>query len=204
MTRGGGSLEDLWSFNEEATVRAVAGSDIPTVSAVGHEIDVTLTDLASDLRALTPSEAAERVVPSAHDVQGAMANLQTRMHQSLATRVSNLRQRLDSLASRPALARPLDRIHHLERQLDELVTKLHQSATVKLRDHQSRLASASGKLSALSPLAVLSRGYSLTHDEKSGQLVTSAGQVRKGQQIVTRLEKDSILSTVDSTTTNKR
>jgi exodeoxyribonuclease VII large subunit len=197
--RGGGSLEDLWSFNEEAVVRAIAASKVPTVSAVGHEIDVTLADLAADVRALTPSEAAERVVPSAQDVGEQMRSLGTRLQNALKQRAASLRQRLDSLASRPALARPLDTLHNLSRQVDELTARLHASAALGLGDKRSRLALATGKLETLSPLGVLARGYSVTFDADSGKVVTSAKQLRVGQRIESRFAEGSATSTVERT-----
>ena len=195
--RGGGSLEDLWSFNEEAVVRAIAASRVPTVSAVGHEIDVTLSDLAADVRALTPSEAAERVVPSAQEVSESMRGLRERLQNALISRTTNLRSRIDAIASRPTFARPLDGVHQLSRQTDELATRLQGAIKVQLRDQQNRLATISGKLDTLSPLGVLGRGYSLTHDHASGRLLTKITQVKPGQQISTRLAQGSILSTVD-------
>ena len=197
--RGGGSLEDLWAFNEEVVVRAIAASRVPTVSAVGHEIDVTLADLTADARALTPSEAAELVVPSSRDVSEAIGSLRARMQIALKSRSITMRQRLESISSRPAFARPLDGINQRSRIVDELTSRLHTVASVVLRDQQGRLAAVSGKLDTLSPLSVLRRGYSLTQDEKSGRLITAARQVRKGQRIVTRLSEDAIVSTVENT-----
>jgi len=196
--RGGGSLEDLWAFNEESVVRAIAASRLPTVSAVGHEIDVTLADLAADMRALTPSEAAERVVPSAQEVSEVMHSLRARMRNALSSRASNLRNRLDALASRPALARPLDSIHNLSRQVDELTTRLHSAVKLSVREQQSRLTALSGKLETLSPLGVLGRGYSLTQDESTGELLTAARQLSKGQRIVTRFDTGSVVSIVEA------
>lgn len=195
--RGGGSLEDLWSFNEEAVVRAIAASRIPTVSAVGHEIDVTLADLAADVRALTPSEAAERVVPSAQDVAELMRSLHARLQHALKSRAASMRQRLEFLASRPALARPLDMLHNLSRQADELGGRLHAAAELGLGDKRSRLALAAGKLEALSPLGVLARGYSVTLDADTGKVITSAKHLRAGQRIESRFAEGSAVSTVE-------
>jgi len=195
--RGGGSLEDLWAFNEEPVVRALAASRVPTVSAVGHEIDVTLADLAADVRALTPSEAAERVVPSGQEVTEVMHSFRARLRNALTTRAATLRNRLDALASRPALARPLDFVHNLSRQVDELSGRLHTAAKSSVREQQSRLTALSGKLDTLSPLGVLGRGYSLTQTEATGALVTDAKQLKKGQRIVTRLARGSVISTIE-------
>lgn len=194
--RGGGSMEDLWAFNEEPVVRAIAASRIPTVSAVGHEIDVTLADLVADVRSLTPTEAAERVVPSAADVTGIVQQLSDRMRRSLALRVASYRQRLDSLASRPALARPLDAVHNQSRVVDELGTRLHSRMRTHLREQQQKIVAVSGKLDSLSPLAVLGRGYSLTQDAKTRRLVTDVKQLKAGQEILTRLAVGEVVSVV--------
>ncbi len=195
--RGGGSLEDLWAFNEETVVRAIAASSVPTVSAVGHEIDVTLADLAADVRALTPSEAAERVVPSSQDVTEIMQGLRSRLLNALVVKASSYRSRVDAISSRPVFTRPLDEVHHRSRQTDDLTTRLHSAAKVQLREQQSRLTAISGKLDTLSPLGVLGRGYSLTQDQASGQLITAASQVTEGQQIATRLAQGTVVSTVE-------
>src|SRR6476619_2276537 len=118
--RGGGSLEDLWTFNEESVVRAIAASKIPTVSAVGHEIDVTLSDLAADVRALTPSEAAERIVPAAAEITARIGAFQERLRHAAHRRVMWLRARYDGIASQRPFRRPFDLIHDRSRQLDEL------------------------------------------------------------------------------------
>jgi exodeoxyribonuclease VII large subunit len=195
--RGGGSLEDLWSFNEEPVVRAIAASKIPTVSAVGHEIDVTLADLVADVRALTPTEAAERVVPSSADVSEMVRLLSNRLQRTLGIQLANLRQRLDAIFSRPALARPLDFIHNQSRLVDELGMRLHSAMKFGVREQEQRLVALSGKLDSLSPLAVLGRGYSLTQDAKSGKLVTSVKQLKTGSEIRTRLAEGSVVSTVN-------
>ncbi len=195
--RGGGSIEDLWPFNEEPVVRAIAASKVPTVSAVGHEIDVTLADLAADVRALTPSEGAERVVPSSQDVAELMRGLHTRLQTALNSQATSLRSRLDALASRPALARPLDTVHNLSRQIDDFAARLHTAANTGFRDKQSRLTAVSGKLETLSPLSVLKRGYSVIHDHESGRLITSAKQLRRGQSIQTQFAEGSAISTVE-------
>ncbi len=195
--RGGGSLEDLWPFNEEAVVRAIAASHVPTVSAVGHEIDVTLADLAADVRALTPSEAAERIVPSSQDVAELISSLHTRLQTALKSQATALRSRLDALASRPALARPLDTLHNLSRQIDDFAARLHTAANISFRDKQSRLAAVSGKLETLSPLSVLGRGYSMTQDHQTGQVITSARRLRQGQSIQTRFAEGTAISTVE-------
>ncbi|MCA9261460.1 MAG: exodeoxyribonuclease VII large subunit [Planctomycetales bacterium] len=197
VTRGGGSLEDLWCFNEETTVRAIAASPIPTISAVGHEIDVTLADLAADVRALTPSEAAERVAPSQRDVRELVEGLQGRLQQSLAHLAARLRMRLDAVASRPLFTRPADMINYRATRLDELSTRLRRAGTTQLERRRDRLAATAGKLESLSPLAVLGRGYSVTSDD-AGQLIASAAQVAAGHRIQTQLASGRLWSVVEN------
>ncbi|HCK40031.1 MAG: exodeoxyribonuclease VII large subunit [Planctomycetaceae bacterium] len=195
--RGGGSLEDLWCFNEEKVVRAIAASRLPVVSAVGHEIDVTLADLVADVRALTPSEAAERVVPSSQDVNELMNGYRTRLQNALVGQAATLRNRLDAIASRPVFARPLELIHQRSRQVDERATRLHNRMGASLQDYQGQLTALSGKLHALSPLGVLSRGYSLTQDHRTGRLITSTKKLKPGVKITTRFDVGSAISTID-------
>lgn len=197
VTRGGGSLEDLWCFNEESVVRAIAASKVPTISGIGHEIDVTLADLVADVRALTPSEAAERVVPSAADLADSVRSLQHRLRTALSTRLTHARHRLDSLASRPSLCRPLEAIHLRGRRLDELSLRLKGASQGLLRDRRSALETMAGKLETLSPLGVLGRGYSLTFREGESKLITSAEKLKPGQRIVTRFQQGSAVSVVE-------
>lgn len=195
--RGGGSLEDLWCFNEEPVVRAIAASKIPTISAVGHEIDVTLSDLAADVRALTPSEAAERVAPSGDELLDRVRVVGQRLHGGVWRRLAMERQRVERLA----LARPLQRPHAMlqdaARRLDEL-DRAGARAVRRLAERgRADLATVAGKLETLSPLGVLQRGYSLTTDKK-GRVIRSASSVKVGEVITTRLAEGEIVSTVES------
>jgi exodeoxyribonuclease VII large subunit len=196
--RGGGSLEDLWAFNEEPVVRAIAASRIPTVSAVGHEIDVTLADLAADVRALTPSEAAERVVPAAEEISARMRGYQGRLRHAAHRRVMLLRARFEGLANQRPFRRPFDLIHDRSRRLDDLGVHASVSMRRLLRDRQSRMAMLAGKIASLSPLEVLARGYTITRDRDSGQAIRSTKQLRKGQSIVTRFAAGEAVSKVES------
>jgi exodeoxyribonuclease VII large subunit len=174
------------------------------VSAVGHEIDVTLADLVADVRALTPTEAAERVVPSSTDVSEMLRHFNDRLRRSLTLRTVNIRQRLGALASRPALARPLDMVHNQSRAVDEFATRLNSVIKLNIRDQQQRLVAISGQLDALSPLAVLGRGYSLTQEAKTGKVITAAKQIKVSQEIRTRLASGSVVSTVNSVEVEER
>jgi exodeoxyribonuclease VII large subunit len=195
--RGGGSLEDLWAFNEEPVVRAIAASRIPTVSAVGHEIDVTLADLAADVRALTPSEAAERVVPSADEISKRMRGFHERLRSTIGRRLMIVRTKFAALVAHRALRRPFDLIHERSRTLDELSLRTNAAAKAFTRDRRGRLNTLAGKLESLSPVAVLERGYTVTTDEK-GRVIHDAADLRRGETIVTRFAKGTATSKVDS------
>jgi exodeoxyribonuclease VII large subunit len=174
VARGGGSLEDLWAFNEEVVARAIAGSRLPVVSAIGHEVDVTLADHASDFRALTPSEAGERVVPDAREARLALEYLRTRLSRDARDRLADARQGLDDLAL--ALERGL------RRQVD---------------DRRHRLAGLAGKLEALSPLAVLARGYALAFVEGEAAPLVDPAQVSSGDRLSLRLAGGTVRATAD-------
>ena len=195
--RGGGSLEDLWSFNEEVVVRAIAASSVPVVSAVGHEIDVTLADLAADVRALTPSEAAERVAPSADDVGQRLRSLGGRLDGAIRRRVAWGRERLTLAAARRPLARPHALLEDRRRRLDELDQAAASAVRRTAERRRSRLATAAAKLDSLSPLSVLSRGYSVTTNASTGDLVRDAAEVRSGDRIETRLADGQVVSVVE-------
>lgn len=196
--RGGGSLEDLWAFNEEPVVRAVASSQIPTVSAVGHEIDVSLSDLAADVRALTPSEAAERVAPAADEVAGRLSLIGERLHGTMHRRVAAAAERLRSLAGRRPFAHPHAPLEDRSRMVDELDARARRAMHSIAKNGKHRLAALSGKLDSLSPLAVLSRGYSVTQDAKSGKVIRTVAKLSEHQRIVTRLADGRVESTVVS------
>lgn len=196
--RGGGSLEDLWAFNEEPVVRALAASRVPTVSAVGHEIDVSLSDLAADVRALTPSEAAERVVPSTDEVTHRLARYADRLHGTIRRQVRLGMERVEALSRRRPFAHPHSKVEDRARLADELEARAHRAIKKLAGDREHRLARLAGKLESLSPLAVLGRGYSVTQDAASDQVIRRSREVKVGQQLVTRLAEGQVTSTVDS------
>jgi exodeoxyribonuclease VII large subunit len=197
--RGGGSLEDLWAFNEEAVVRAIHASRIPVVSAVGHEIDVTLSDLVADLRALTPSEAAERVVPAIDEVLVGLKNHHKRLAAALRGRVADARGRLDGLAARRIVRKPFDRLHDLVRQLDGWDERASRAMRNRLQRLQQQVAADAGRLESLSPLGVLARGYSLTTHQADDRLIEDAATLSPGELIKTRLARGTAISRVEST-----
>lgn len=199
LTRGGGSVEDLWSFNDERIVRAIFGSKIPVVSAIGHEIDVTLADLVADVRALTPTEAAERVLPSGEDVAVLLNQMSKRMTALLRGRVAALQQQLDAIRSRPVFRVPYDRTQQLARHLDELQMRGARALRRQVESTGEQSRSLAARLEALSPLAVLRRGYSVTQQYPSGPVIDDARRAKVGSQIVTRVEKGEIISRVEAT-----
>jgi exodeoxyribonuclease VII large subunit len=195
--RGGGSLEDLWCFNEEEVVRAIFASDIPVVSAVGHEIDVTLSDLVADVRALTPSEAGELIVPSGQELLASLDAHQDRLSASIRNLVASARMRLDALAHRRVLRQPFEAIHDRGQRLDELQLRAERAIQLKHDRSAERLHALAGRLEALSPLAVLSRGYSVTLRTNDGELVRDASRLEVGERITTRLANGSVVSRVE-------
>lgn len=194
--RGGGSLEDLWAFNEEPVARAVAASRIPTVSAVGHEIDVSLCDLAADVRALTPSEAAERVVPAVDEVAGRLAHISDRVHGAIRRQISVGVQRLESLAARRPFIHPHALVEDRARLVDELDARARRAMYSIATEGKHRMTSFTGKLESLSPLAVLGRGYTVTQNARTGKVIRAATQLKVGQKIVTRLAEGAAMSEV--------
>jgi exodeoxyribonuclease VII large subunit len=195
--RGGGSLEDLWAFNEEIVARAIFDCRIPVVSAVGHEIDVTIADLVADVRALTPSEAAELVVPHFDEVRAELVALQAHLVQALRSQAATSRNRLEGLASRRVITRPAERLHELARRIDELESRLRRALAARFQCARQDIAAAGQTLEALSPLKVLERGYSVTRLIPSGTVVRSSADARPGDLIETLLQSGRLKSRVE-------
>jgi len=192
--RGGGSLEDLWAFNEEPVARAIAAARTPVVSAVGHEVDVTIADLVADLRAATPSAAAETVAPDRAEALQALAAQRRRLDRALRRRVEDLRRALDHLRSSRPFRRPLEFVRETERRLDERAERLPAALRAALRDRRRGLEALAGRLDALSPLKVLARGYSMTL--KDGRVLTRAADVQPGDSLRTVLAEGEVRSSV--------
>jgi exodeoxyribonuclease VII large subunit len=197
--RGGGSIEDLWSFNEEVVVRAIFASQIPVVSAVGHEIDVTLADLVADVRALTPSEAAERVIPSAEELISRLGVLQRRLVSMLRGRATAARQRVEQLARSRILRNPRALIFDLAHRLDELDQQSLRALRRRVASARDQLSAVSCRVEALSPLAVLARGYSVTRRAKDKAVILSPEEVEQGELIESVLSNGCIQSRVEGT-----
>lgn len=198
VTRGGGSAEDLAAFNDEAVARAVAASPIPTVSAIGHETDVTLCDLVADFRALTPSEAAERIAPLDETLESRLADFKRRLTRALDGRLRMGTMRLDRIAAQPLWRDPSRLVSMRRHGLEERESRLHRGLATRIRSFHERLAAAAASLENLSPLSVLARGYTLTlHSD--GRLVASAEDVAIGDAITTQLAHGTIQSRVVAT-----
>jgi len=195
--RGGGSLEDLWSFNTEPVARAIAACKVPVISAVGHETDVSIADLVADRRALTPSEAGELVVPAADELREQLRQSAERMRTSMLTRVDNFRLRLAALEARSVLQKPDSLITQKRQDCDILGERLQRSIGLMVERQQRNLSAVAASLHALSPLKVLLRGYSLTQTE-SGTLIQSASHVRPGDVLITRLHEGQLRSRVEN------
>ena len=195
--RGGGSIEELWAFNEEQTVRAVASSVIPVISAVGHETDFTLCDFAADVRAATPSQAAELAVADAEGYILQVENLQRRLKHFMQARLEQEEYRLDRASNSWALKDPerlfADGVLRTDAAYNKLLTKM--DSLLKECAHKFELQAA--RLDNLSPLSVLARGYSVTQTEDF-KVVTSTQQVRWGEELVTTVADGKIVSVVQS------
>lgn len=180
--RGGGSIEDLWAFNDERVARAIFESELPVISAVGHEPDVTIADYVADVRASTPSNAAELAVPNVRDMRELLDNLSIRRTQAMHKKISTLESKLDELKKRRVLQTPMAYVESKRAELDYMkdrfIAAADRSNSAKRRDFV-RLAAS---LDAMSPLKVLGRGYAIAADDK-GQLVRSVSDVRPDDKI---------------------
>ena len=197
--RGGGSMEDLWAFNDERVARAIYASDIPVISAVGHEPDVLISDYVADRRASTPSNAAEIAVPDWREMRDNLDSLDIRSRQAIQKKMAQLRQQLDNLSSKRVLNDPTVYIDNRRLELDyrgeKLATALERQVTSKRRSFEKLGAS----LDAMSPLRVLARGYSIT-ENSAGKPVRSVREISEGDQLSVRLTDGRASCRVESIT----
>lgn len=194
--RGGGSMEDLWAFNEETVARAIVASEIPVISAVGHEVDFTIADFVADVRAATPSHAGEIVVPELRAVVEHLQALEARLPEALTMRVALARERLKALAGSWALRYPEERLAQLRQRLDDLQARLAQLGPRGIETRAQALGMLAARLEGLSPLKVLARGYSVTTRE-DGRVLRDAAAVRPGEALVTQVRKGRVWSRVE-------
>ncbi len=195
--RGGGSLEDLWAFNEEVVARAIAACPIPVISAVGHEIDVTIADMVADHRALTPSEAAELAVPLQAEIRQWLDSLREQLASGLHGQAARARAVLDSFSDRRPFRKPTECIHLHQQQLDDLSTLLQRAMKRRLEMTRDKVGNLASAVETLSPLGVLQRGYSITRKAESGDIVREVTDVQPGDDLETILPMGSIISRVE-------
>lgn len=187
VARGGGSLEELWAFNEEIVARSIHASDIPVISAVGHETDFTICDFASDMRAPTPSAAAELAVPDIEVLLYKLQNYNIRMKTSLVNKLAACRNQLQKVNSRNVFRQPYDKVNQYRLRLDNDLKHLYMSSEMLIKDKKSRFSMLAGKLDALSPLKVLERGYSVVKSSE-GNIVSRIEQVSIGDALEVSLK----------------
>lgn len=201
--RGGGSIEELWAFNEEIVARAVAQSKIPVISAVGHETDFTIVDFVSDLRAPTPSAAAEMAVPSRYELQDRINNLQARLYFAVNTGIENRRVKVENITWSAAFRNPLDKIYESRLVLDELNKRMEKGIAYQIRKNKESLGFLCGKLDALSPLSVLARGYGIAK-KNDGTIIKSVDEVSKEERIDVQLSDGNLYCTVSDKVRSER
>lgn len=192
LTRGGGSIEDLWPFNEEIVARAIADSKIPVISAVGHEVDYTIADFVADLRAPTPSAAAELVVSRKDELAQRLDDLHARMSGVARSRLHALLVRIAGLDRHLRLLNPIERIRTGRRRLAELRRDLAGWADRRLMLLHGDLRAVAGKLDSLSPLAIMSRGYSICLRLPGGEIVKESGMLVAGDEVDLRLHRGTV------------
>ena len=191
LGRGGGSMEDLWCFNDENVARAVFASEIPVISAVGHETDFTITDFVADMRVPTPSAAAELATTPLAERREAFHRLELRLERDVSALLTSCRRRLDLLKSRPVMERPLERIYRTMMDVEETQQRLDNEMTNRLMQRAERWQYLTNRLEAASPLAVMSRGYVMAVTS-SGNLLTSAKQAEVGDRVTLHLQDGKI------------
>lgn len=184
--RGGGSLEDLWPFNEEITARAIYESEIPIISAVGHETDFTIADFVADLRAPTPSAAGELAVPDIVEVRWKLENINKRLANSLRKKVENMRVKYDSLKNSRALKNPYDTLRQKMIVCDNLYKNIENNFSLKVKDRHIKLVGLIGRLENLSPLKTMLRGYSIV-ENADGKVIKSVKDLKENDEVSIRL-----------------
>ena len=192
--RGGGSIEDLWAFNEEIVARAVFESKIPIISAVGHETDYTICDFVSDLRAPTPSAAAELAVPDKMELKGELLARKQHLFGILKNTIANERSKLRFIEQKDVMRNPVTRIYDNRKELIYISERLENLTINAVNDNKNKLGALAGKLDALSPLGVVSRGYALA--ENKGKLVKSTADVSVGDDITLKVSDGTVTAKV--------
>lgn len=191
VARGGGSLEELWAFNEEVVARSVYASKIPVISAVGHETDFTICDFVSDMRAPTPSAAAELAVPDVEVLKYKLQNYNVRMKSALVKKLNICETQLHKIKTRPVFRQPYDRLNQYRLKLDNDVKHLFRNNQMLIKDKKAQFALLAGKLDALSPLKIMERGYSVVRNA-DGTIVSKLEQVKPGDMLEVGLKDGKV------------
>lgn len=197
LARGGGSIEDLWSFNDEAVAYAIRASRVPVISGVGHETDFTIADFAADLRAPTPTAAAELATPiTSADLAGELASIQQGLNQSLISRLGNLRQDLLLAENRLQRHSPVQRVRTSLQFHDETQARFERAMSHYLEHHQLKLQNQIARLESVSPLAVLRRGFAIVSDAQTHQVISCRNQTSPNQPIQIQVSDGKIAATI--------
>ena len=195
--RGGGSLEDLWPFNEEIVARAIYDSELPIISAVGHETDFTIADFVADLRAPTPSAAAELAVANIDDVIETLKLYNNRYKVALKKKIELMRLSYEKCMARPAYKNPTQKINEQYMVIDMKVKALQNSMMLKLKEAKTSFVKETAKLDSLSPLKTLTRGYSIVTKQESGKVIKSVDDLNSGEKVNLRLSDGQKTATID-------
>ena len=195
LARGGGSLEDLWPFNEEIVANSIYNSEIPIISAVGHETDFTIADFVADLRAPTPSAAAELAVSDIYEVQRKIDTYQDRLRNSLIKKVELMKMRYEKVMASVVFKEPLRKVNDNYQKIDTIIKSLDTLIKTKQEKEKTKYIELVSKLDALSPLKTLYRGYSIT--EKNGKVVKSVKELEKGDKVLVRLSDGKKRATIE-------
>lgn len=195
--RGGGSLEDLWPFNEEIVARAIYDSELPIISAVGHETDFTIADFVADLRAPTPSAAAELAVANIEDVRETLKLYNNRYKVALKKKIELMRLSYEKCMARPAYKNPTQKINEQYMVIDMKVKALQNSMMLKLKEAKTSFVKETAKLDSLSPLKTLTRGYSIVTKQENGKVIKSVDDLNSGEKVNLRLSDGQKTATID-------
>ncbi len=196
VTRGGGSLEDLWAFNEEIVARAIYNSKIPVISAVGHEIDWTISDFVADLRSPTPSAAAEMVIAQKEQLTEQIRTNLSRLNSSMLAKLELLKAQVKNLADSYCFKKPQNLIEQCQQKIDDFLKDLSVSMEHKINSSEQHFRRLTGKMEALSPLAILNRGYSITRKYPDKGILKDIKTLKRNELVYTRLSRGSFISKV--------
>lgn len=198
--RGGGSLEDLWAFNEEVVARAIFRSKIPIISAVGHEVDFSISDFVADVRAPTPSAAAELAVPDHQELSAKVLFLIKKIYSNVLNEIQLKQEKLKNIVNSYGFRRPMDLVRQYEQRLDDLTRTLERTQFYRLELLKRKLDSTNQKLSVLAPTSILKRGYSICYRSADNKIVKQADQLSKDDSIKVKFFIGEILGTVNKVT----